>query len=276
MTTPPTLASIESRTLGHYEEHAADFWEGTRFHDVSQSRAALLSALSAPIDHETDRALRILDLGCGPGRDLAAFRALGHEATGLDGCAAFASMARAHTGCEVLLQSFFSLDLGDRQFDGVFANASLFHVPRAELPRILASLHAAIVPTGVLFCSNPRSFGVDDEGFSGARYGSYLTIESWTAYLTNAGFGVERTFLRPDTLPERERPWVAQVARRASLATWTKRRPCRRPRRAAPRSTTRRSAPCCRRASWSASKMVHVGSARPTRPARKAGERRTA
>ena len=212
---PPTLASIEARTLGHYEAQALAFWEGTRLHDVSQNHAALLGALGEPADREGSRALRILDFGCGPGRDLAFFRGLGHEPMGLDGCAAFASMARTQTGCEVLLQSFFALDLGDRVFDGIFANASLFHVPRVELGSVLASLRAALVPGGVLFCSNPRSFGVDDEGFQGARYGSYLTIESWSSFLTNAGFVVERTFLRPDALPERERPWVAHVARRS-------------------------------------------------------------
>src|SRR5688572_6068739 len=98
------LDHIAARTLGHYEAHAADFWEGTRDHDVSQNRAALLDALGgAP-------PLRILDLGCGPGRDLAAFAALGHAPVGLDGCAAFVAMAREHAGCEVLHQSFFALD----------------------------------------------------------------------------------------------------------------------------------------------------------------------
>ncbi len=212
------LAAIEARTLGHYESHAQDFWEGTRLHDVTSSRSALLKAMGAPSDAIATKALRILDFGCGPGRDLAAFRALGHEPTGLDGCAAFVQMARAETACEVLHQSFFALALGDRTFDGIFANASLFHVPRAELPRVLATLRRALVDDGVLFCSNPRSFDGDDEGFHGARYGSYLTIDSWTNALTNAGFTVERSFLRPDALPEAERPWIAQVARKADLS----------------------------------------------------------
>lgn len=217
MSLPPTLASIEARTLGHYESQALAFWEGTRLHDVSQNYAALLEAVGEPGDREGSRSLRILDFGCGPGRDLAFFRSLGHEPTGLDGCAAFAAMARAQTGCEVLQQSFFALDLGHRTFEGIFANAALFHVPRAELSSVLRTLRAALVPGGVLFCSNPRSFGVDEEGFHGQRYGSYLTIESWSSSLTNAGFVVERTFLRPDSLPERDRPWVAHVARKQGL-----------------------------------------------------------
>src|SRR5207248_212496 len=107
------------------------------------NRDALLDALGGPGPWS------ILDLGCGPGRDLAAFAALGHEAIGLDGCAAFVEMARAHTGCEVWQQDFLALALPPARFDGIFANASLFHVPTQELPRVLGELRAALRPRGV-------------------------------------------------------------------------------------------------------------------------------
>jgi len=157
----PSLELIASRTLAHYEANAADFWEGTRDHDVQQNVDALLEALrgSAP--------LRILDFGCGPGRDLVTLRAAGHLPVGLDGCAAFVAMAKAHSGCTVLQQSFFTLALPAASFDGVFANAALFHVPQSILPRVLRELFAALVPGGVLFCSNPRSLGADAEGWQG-------------------------------------------------------------------------------------------------------------
>jgi len=206
---PPSLSEITARTLGDYDAAAASFWAGTRDHDVTQNYAALLDALAniaAP--------LRLLDFGCGPGRDLMALSARGHIVTGLDGSPVFAEMARAQSGCRVLEQNFLELSLGEQQFDGVFANASLFHVPRAELTRVLAELRRALVPGGVLFCSNPRSFERDWEGFQGARYGSFLTIESWLAELAAAGFVVERHFLRPTNKPPSEQPWLAIVARR--------------------------------------------------------------
>src|SRR3972149_1037305 len=103
------LRKISQTTLAHYDDTADAFWEGTRDHDVSQNVHALLS-----------------HLGTGPGRDLRAFRDLGHEAVGLDGAARFVDMARDHTGCEVLHQDFLALDLPAAHFDGVFANASLF------------------------------------------------------------------------------------------------------------------------------------------------------
>jgi SAM-dependent methyltransferase len=202
---PQTLAEIAARTLHHYEQSALAFWEGTRDHDVTENYAALLAALGGR------ERLRILDLGCGPGRDLAAFADMGHQPVGLDGCSAFAHMARSYAGCEVLEQNFFELALGDRQFDGVFANASLFHVPRASLPHVLGELARALVPGGVLFCSNPRAYSVDQEGWNGDRYGCYLTVESWTEVISAAGFTLLRQYLRPTGKPAAEQPWSAMV-----------------------------------------------------------------
>src|SRR6185295_17773999 len=141
-------------------------------------------------------------------------RDLGHAPVGLDGCSAFVKMARAHSGCEVLEQSFFELELPARTFDGVFANASLFHVPRATLPRVLGELHDSLVPGGALFCSNPRAMGGEREGWQGERYGTYLTLESWSELFTAAGFTLERHFLRPPGKPSAEQPWLAMVLRK--------------------------------------------------------------
>ena len=208
----PALHEIAARTLAHYEANAAPFWAGTRDHDVTQNYEALLSAASARTP------LRILDFGCGPGRDLIALGALGHVVTGLDGAPAFVRMARLNSGCVVLEQSFFELDLGQAVYDGVFANASLFHVPRAVLPRVLRQLLGSLVPGGVLFCSNPRSFDRDWEGWQGERYGSYLTIEGWSELISAAGFAIERHFLRPPQRPPTEQPWLAIVARKPEQA----------------------------------------------------------
>ncbi len=65
-------------------------------------------------------------------------------------------MARAQSGCEVFHQDFLAMNFPERRFDGVFANAALFHVPSQELPRVLGELRAALKPRGVLFSSNPR------------------------------------------------------------------------------------------------------------------------
>jgi SAM-dependent methyltransferase len=203
---PEELDLVTTRTLAHYDASAPAFWAATRDHDVSQNYAALLGAI------EAEGPLRILDLGCGPGRDLAYFRSLGHEAVGLDGSARFVAMARAQTGCEVLHQSFLHLALEPSRFDGVFANASLFHVPTQALAGVLRALHDALVPRGVLFCSNPR--GLDTEGFSGERYGAFHSLEAWRAHVTLAGFTEVDHYYRPAGKPREEQPWLATVWRR--------------------------------------------------------------
>lgn len=194
-------------TLLHYESRAQGFREGTRDHDVSQNIAALLRHIAGKPP------FTILDFGCGPGRDLKAFTAMGHVAVGLDGAASFVEMARADSGCEVWRQDFLALDLPAGRFDGIFANASLFHVPRAELPRLLRELHATLKPGGVLFSSNPR--GNNEEGWNGGRYGVWHDLESWRAAVTAAGFLELEHYYRPPGLPREQQPWLATVWRRS-------------------------------------------------------------
>jgi SAM-dependent methyltransferase len=201
--TPATLAETSAITLSHYHQHAASFWEATRDHDVSQNRNALLENLPGP------GPFRILDFGCGPGRDLRVFRDLGHEAIGLDGAARFVELARGYSGCEVWLQDFLQLQLPPEFFDGIFANASLFHVPSQELPRVLTELCAALKPGGVLFSSNPR--GDNEEGWSGERYGAYYNYETWCKFVRAAGFSEIRHYYRPPGLPREQQPWLASV-----------------------------------------------------------------
>ena len=200
------LRKISDGTLDHYDQRAAEFWEGTRGHDVSQNIGALLRHI------ESQPPFTILDFGCGPGRDLAAFSKLGHVAIGLEGSERFAAMAREHSGCEVWRQDFLDLDLPGGRFDGVFANASLFHVPIQELPRVLRQLHAALKPGGVLFTSNPR--GANEEGWNKGRYGAYHDLEAWRGYTQGAGFTELEHYYRPEGLPIDRQPWLASVWRR--------------------------------------------------------------
>ena len=193
-------------TLAEYDRMAEAYRHGTADHDVSQNIAALLEAI------EGEAPYAILDLGCGPGRDLRAFTALGHEVTGLDGSAALVALARAETGCAVLHQDFLALDLPSARFDGVFANAALFHVPSSEIARVLADLAAALKPGGVLFCSNPR--GDNQEGWVGGRYGCFYDLPTWRALVTGAGFGALHHYYRPPGRPCAEQPWLATVWRK--------------------------------------------------------------
>jgi SAM-dependent methyltransferase len=208
--TADELAALTRSTLGLYDATARAFRDASWDHDVSQNRAALLDAVAK----EKSPPFVLLDFGCGPGRDLAYFHSLGHEVVGLDGSEQFVAMARAATGCEVLHQSFLDLDLPAGRFDGIFANASLFHVPSQELPRVLRQLAGALAPRGVLFSSNPRGRDADSEGYSGDRYGAYHTLETWRAYVTAAGFEELAHYYRPEGKPRDQQPWLATVWRK--------------------------------------------------------------
>ena len=125
MKNPQELRRLSEITIGHYDRVADDYWYGTQNHDVSQNYEAFLEAIEGKPPYD------ILDLGCGPGRDLRYFRSLGHDVTGLDGSKEFVAMARTNSGCEILHQDFLAMDLlnsipqKDRNyktlFGGVFA-----------------------------------------------------------------------------------------------------------------------------------------------------------
>jgi len=200
------LERIAAVTLRHYDQRAEEFWEATRDHDVNQNIAALLQFI------DTARPFAILDFGCGPGRDLETFQRLGHLVTGLEGSAKFATMARALSGCEVLQQSFLKLDLPAGHFDGVFANAALFHVPSEELPRVLRELHTTLKPGGALFSSNPR--GDDQEGWNGDRYCAFHSLDTWRRYMSAANFIELAHYYRPPGRPLEQQPWLATVWRK--------------------------------------------------------------
>ena len=193
-------------TLSHYNRHADSFWEGTRDHDVSQNRDALIQHLRG------NPPFRILDFGCGPGRDLKVFQELGHEAIGLEGAERFVEIARQYSGCEVWQQDFLRLQLPPQYFDGIFANASLFHVPSQELPRVLKQLRATLKPDGVLFSSNPR--GENEEGWNSERYGAFHDSDRWRGFMAEAGFAEITHYYRPPGLPRAQQPWLATLWRK--------------------------------------------------------------
>lgn len=205
---PDHLAELTRRTVATYDASAESFWQATKDHDVGQSCRALLEAIAL----ESHPPFTILDLGCGPGRDLVHFASLGHHAVGLDAAASFVQMARERSGCEVLQQDFLHLDLSSSRFHGIFANASLFHVPRQELPRVLRELRESLRPSGVLFTSNPH--GDNREGWSRDRYGCWLDHETWKGIVEAAGFVELHHFYRPPGVPREQQPWLASVYRR--------------------------------------------------------------
>jgi SAM-dependent methyltransferase len=205
---PDALRRISIGTITHYRSFAEAYRQGTWHHDVSQNVTALLDAIEGAPPY------RILDLGCGPGRDLITFRNLGHEPIGLDACPEFVDMARSLATGEVWLQDMLALDLPAEQFDGVFANAVLFHVPSRALPRVLGDLWASLKPGGVLFSSNPR--GRNEEGWADQRYACFYDLSTWQHLVEGAGFVLLDHYFRPPGKPNHQQPWLATLWRKRS------------------------------------------------------------
>ena len=119
------------------------------------------------------------------------------------------STAAARSGNKIFSRSTLPLE----RFDGVFANAVLFHIPSQELPRVLSQLHATLKPDGVLFSSNPR--GENEEGWLGERYGAYYDLAAWRRFMSDAGFVELEHYYRPPGLPREQQAWLASVWRKA-------------------------------------------------------------
>ncbi len=196
---------LTHNTIHHYELSPQDFWEGTKDHDVSQNLDALCRNLPSVED-------TVLDFGCGPGRDVKALIQRGKEVIGLDGCADFCQMARKYSGREIWQQNFITLDLPVNYFAGIFANASLFHIPRESLLQVLKIFHHSLIKDGIVFCSNPR--GPNIEQINGLRYGNYMDVEGWKSFFLEAGFQEIERYYRPKDLPREQQPWLAMVWRK--------------------------------------------------------------
>jgi SAM-dependent methyltransferase len=198
----------EQITIDEYQATAASFRDGTWNHDVSQNRDALIAAMPR-------KPGIILDFGCGPGRDLVAFKDLGHIAIGLDATPAFVEMAKQVSGCEVWQQSFLNLDLPKEHFDGIFANASLLHVPRASMVKVLDDLCQALVPGGAIMISICRG---DSEGYvprpTGYRFVAGWEYETLAPCLEKARFEILHHYYRPPDAPPEAQFWLVIVARR--------------------------------------------------------------
>jgi hypothetical protein len=144
---------------------------------AAQVRVITMSARTSWRCCNTSRVSRIsqhLTLTADPGETSKSLPKLGHIAGRVEGAAHSADRAPAYSGCEVLVAGILKLDLPDNYFDGVFADAALFHVSSQELPHMLLDPHASLKPGGALFSSNLH--GHYEEGWNGGRYDVYYDL----------------------------------------------------------------------------------------------------
>jgi SAM-dependent methyltransferase len=145
-------------TTSYYDAHFAEFCQNTVAVDVS--------ALYVPFLRELPNGGRILDAGCGSGRDSLAFLRKGYHVISIDASREMVSAATKYTGQEALLLPFDALDF-ESEFDGIWACGSLVHIARRDLNSVLARLSKALKPNGVAYMSFKHG---DAERMEGERF----------------------------------------------------------------------------------------------------------
>lgn len=188
-------------TVAYYDVHAQAYFDATVSVDMSALRARFLSCL-APGG-------RVLDLGCGSGRDLRAFAAARYDAIGLDASAELAALARAHSGREVMVQPFEAMSF-DREFDGIWACASLLHVAPEDLPDVFSRCGRALKEGGTIYASFKLGTGAR---LDGQRMFTDLTPRDVEVLLKNARLTLVELWVSDDLVAGRSGRWVNFLAR---------------------------------------------------------------
>jgi SAM-dependent methyltransferase len=171
--------SVDARTIDAYEANAEVY--AKRFRVVSLTRP-----LKAFIDALPERA-RVLDLGCGPGDASAHMRDAGLSPDPVDASPAMVALANDRHRIGARLGTFDDLD-AVAAYDAVWANFSLLHAPRADLPRHLAAIHCALKPGGLFHIAMKTGRGEKRDRL-GRSY-TYVGRQELNDLLTAGGFTI--------------------------------------------------------------------------------------
>jgi len=193
-------------TIQFYNDHAADFVANTLHADMSSLYAPFLALLPP--------GARILDAGCGSGRDSLYFQQHGYAVTAFDAAEEMVGHAAALTGLPVLRKTFAEIDF-DAAFDGVWACASLLHVPRAALDDAIARLARALAPGGIFYLS--FKYG-DGERFTDGRNFTFCTEATFATMLAaHPALAPLQVWKTADVRPGRENyAWLNALVKKDS------------------------------------------------------------
>ena len=193
-----------SKTIDFYNNNAADFVSGTINADVTYIQDRFLALLP--------KGAKILDFGCGSGRDTKYFIEKGFRAEGVDGSEELCRIASENTGTTVRHMMFNELDEIDT-YDGIWACASILHLPKSELRDVLMKMIRAVKDGGYLYVSFRHG---DFEGYINDRYFSYFTEEGFEEFIGDLQeIEIVDKWVSEDVRPDRrEMKWLNLILRK--------------------------------------------------------------
>lgn len=194
---------INSKTLEYYNKNAESFINGTVNVDFKETQDKFLSVI---------RGKRILDFGCGSGRDTKYFLDAGFDVVATDGSEELCKSASEYVGINVKQMLFQELDEVDK-YDGIWACSSILHLPKTELKQVFNKMIRALCINGVIY----TSFKLGDfEGERNGRFFSDFTIDSFKEYVTDIkNIVIEDYWITGDVRPGREEEkWLNLILRK--------------------------------------------------------------
>ena len=191
------------KTIRYYDEHADSFAAGTINVDFSAAQDRFLSFL--PKDG------RILDFGCGSGRDSKYFLEKGFQVDAMDGSEKMCRIARQNTGLPVRQMLFSELD-AEAVYDGIWACASILHLPKSELRNVLLNIAGALKSGG--YCYTSFKYG-EFEGERNGRHFTDFTEKTFENFLTELNkLTIADEWISSDVRPGRaEEKWLNVIMR---------------------------------------------------------------
>lgn len=167
-------------TREYYESNSEEYFLLTRSADLSNAWFEYGSRLC--------KGALVLDLGCGSGRDLAHFASQGFRTIGLDYAYTLLKLSETLSSQPLVLADFLRLPFAADVFDGIWAMATLLHVPRTYLSSVLSEVKRVMKPESVLFTSVKKGHGRRRDADS--RYFEFYQMDEWLDRLEGAGFAI--------------------------------------------------------------------------------------
>lgn len=185
------------KTIAYYNEHAEDF--------AASTFSVGMESLYQPFLENLSPTARILDLGCGSGRDSLAFKNKGYQVDAMDYSEALVKKATELTGIPVRQQSFYELE-DVEIYDGIWACASLLHCERERLPEVIGRMLRSLKPSGVIYMS--FKYGDSDREKDG-RYFTDLNEQQAESILQQVvPHTLLKLWLTVDQRPDLQEKWL--------------------------------------------------------------------